>query len=79
MRKEIIDRSALLFAATAALALPGDRHAGELTYWAGVLTYMGGDAVDNNVSATPTGQSYESAHRRRRDATRSARHRLRTR
>ena len=37
------------------LALPGIAQAGELTYSAGVLTYTGGDAVDNNVSATHQG------------------------
>ncbi len=46
---------AVLTAALGALALPGTAQAGQLTYSAGVLTYVGGDAVDNNVSATHQG------------------------
>jgi Ca2+-binding RTX toxin-like protein len=46
---------AVLTAALGMLAAPGMAQAGELTYSAGVLTYTGGDAVDNNVSATHQG------------------------
>jgi Ca2+-binding RTX toxin-like protein len=50
---------AVLTAALGMLALPGIAQAGELTYSAGVLTYTGGDAVDNNVSATHQGDPAE--------------------
>jgi Ca2+-binding RTX toxin-like protein len=46
---------AVLVAALAVLVLPGIAQAGTLTYSAGVLTYTGGDAVENNLSATHPG------------------------
>jgi hypothetical protein len=48
---------AVLTAALGMLALPGMAQAGELTYSAGVLTYTGADAVNNNVSATHQGDA----------------------
>lgn len=48
---------AVLTAALGMLALPGMARAGELTYSAGVLSYTGADAVNNNVSATHQGDA----------------------